>query len=428
MTKNHFGPQTEQALENFPFPTHKVHQELIYSIVRIKKAAALANKSAGFLSPEMAEVIVRACDEILGGKYDDQFVTPALQGGAGTSINMNVNEVIASLANVHPNDQVNKSQSTNDVNPSALKITVIELTEKFLGKIDVLIKSLEKKAEETKSIKKLARTHFQDATPMTVGAEFLSYAAIVKRDKKRIEEALKYFYELNLGGTAIGDSINASEAYIENVYKELNKITGLSLIKAENFMSQTSSSSDFCGLSSAINILYVDLSKMATDIRCLASGPRGGIGEYILPELQPGSSIMPGKVNPVIPESINQIHYYISGKNLSIHEAAENANLELAVMFPVIADSLISILKMATSGVEVFAIKCIDLIKINEEKCRQHLESSTAYATLLIPKLGYDAVSGLVKEVINSGETLRGLCIKKGLLSEEEFEKLAQGK
>jgi aspartate ammonia-lyase len=428
--KKYYGKQTESAIQNFPFPVHSAALELIYSIAQVKKAAALAHKLTKELPSKITDAIAQASDEILAGKFDDQFKICAIQGGAGTSINMNVNEVIASRASeicgqpVHPNDHVNKSQSTNDVNPSAMKITTVKLTETLLENIDLLIKSFEEKAKEWKEIKKVGRTHIQDALPTTLGAEFKAYADIIKRDKSRIKETLPYLYDLNLGGTAVGNSINASEKYIEQVYKELNKITGLPLKKSDNFMVGTQSSTDFCQLSSTVNILFTDLHKIATDLRFLASGPYGGIGEIMIKPLQKGSSIMPGKVNPVLPEAINQIAYYIAGKNLTIHQASQNSHLELGIMFPVLADSLITILKLSASGVSVFALNCIQQLSANPQKCQEFLEKSTVYATLLVPKLGYDTVTEIVKEAIQTKRSIRELVIQKKLLTQAEFETL----
>lgn len=428
--KIYYGEQTSAAIRNFPFPTHKVHLELIYSITEIKKAAALAHKKAQELDTSISEAIAQAADEILSGNFDDQFMTVAIQGGAGTSINMNVNEVIANRAkeicgiSVHPNDHVNKSQSTNDVNPSALKIACIRLTNDLIKNLDLLINTFEEKALQYKHIPKIGRTHIQDAVPTTFGSVFQSYADILKRNKNRLEDTIPYLYELNLGGTAIGNSINASDNYIKNVYIELKGITNLSLHKAQNLMSQTSSSSDFCHLSAAINILFTDISKIATDIRFLSSGPLGGIGEINLKPLQKGSSIMPGKINPIIPESMNQIAYDIIGKNITIHQAAQHSFLELSLMFPVLADSIISMLKLASSGIFVFAVNCIQFIEPDSERAKELLENSTVYATLFVPKLGYDTVTEIVKEAVSTKKTLREVIIRKKLLDQTNFEKL----
>ena len=420
-----YGPQTKASLENFPFNYHTVMLEFVYAMVMIKKAAAVANFKAEKLEKKLSDKIVAACDGILKGKYDDQFVVSAHHGGAGTSVNMNVNEVIGTLAGVHPNDHVNSSQSTNDVNPSALKIASIKLTEKLLKSLNYLISVMDEKSKEYQDVRKLARTHIQDAVPTTLGAEFGSYRDILKRDKKRIEDALTYFYELNLGGTAIGNSINAPKEYIKNVYSELQKVTGINnLIPADNLMSQTSSDTDFCFLSTTINILCLDISKMSIDFRFMASGPKGGIGEISFKELQPGSSIMPGKVNPVIAETMNQTYYLVSGKNLGIHQAAEASQLELGVMLPIIADSLITILKVVDTALKLFADRGIKNIVVNRERCLEHLEKSTAYSTLLTPRLGYDAVSKVVKESVATGRTMREIILEKKLLTEAELEKL----
>lgn len=422
--KKYFLKQTEQALQNFPFPLPKTHMELIYAIVEIKTAAARANYLSGKLDRQKKDSIFRACDDVLSGKYDDQFVTSSLQGGAGTSINMNVNEVIATLAGVHPNDHVNMSQSTNDINPSALKIVCIRLTVKILQSLDNLLHAFGKEAKKFAKVKKLGRTHLQDAIPTTLGQEFASYRTTIERDKKRLEDALPYLYELNLGGTAIGNSINASTDYIKWVYRELKKITNLPLRPTINFMSQTNSQSDICHLSAVLTILCLDLSKIANDLRFLASGPRGGIGEIALEELQNGSSIMPGKINPVIPETINQVYYSVSGRNLTIQQAAEASHLELAIMFPVVADSIITSLKIVDVAINLFTDKCIKTIVANKKRCEELLEKSTAFATLLVPVLGYDTTSKIVKEAIKKNKTIRAEVLKRKLLTNKEINKI----
>ncbi len=420
-----YGPQTKAAIENFPFSYPLAHLEFVMAMVEIKKAAAVANLKAGKLTGDRSKRIVSACNEILKGRYNDQFVIKGLHGGAGTSVNMNVNEVVGALSGTHPNDHVNSSQSTNDVNPSALKIASIKLTEQLLDGLLYLIKVFEKRAVEFKGVKKLGRTHMQDAVPTTLGAEFQSYADILKRDKKRIEEAEKYLFELNLGGTAIGNSINASKNYIENVYKELQSNTKIRELKPmKNLMSGTSSDTDFCHLSSAVNMLCLDMSKIATDLRFMTSGPRGGIGEISFIEMQQGSSIMPGKVNPIICETINQIYFQVDGRNTTIHHAAENSHLELGVMLPAIADSLITMLKIVEAGLRLFADRGINKIVVNEKRCLELLEKSMAYATLLTPKLGYDTVSKIVKEAVATGKTLRQIILDKKILSESELNKL----
>lgn len=420
-----YGKHTKSSLLCFPFDYPLTHREFYYAIVMVKKASAYANYKSGKITKEQSEKIIFACDEILKGKYDDQMVISGIHGGAGTSVNMNVNEVIANLSGTHPNDHVNASQSTNDVNPSALKIALIKLSKELLGNLDYLIKEIEKKAEQNKDVKKLARTHMQDAVPTTLGAEFQSYADILKRDKRRIEEAMIYLYDLNLGGSAVGNSINVSKLFISEVFISLRKITGIDKLKPlSNLMSGTSSASDFCYISAAVTVLCNSLSKIASDFRFLSSGPLGSIGEISFEELQQGSSIMPGKVNPVMAELMNQIYYLTVGKNMSIHEASQGAQLELGVMLPVIVDSLITMFKTVSTAMKVFADLGIKKIIVNKERCLELLERSMAYSTLLTPKLGYDTVSEVVKEAIASKKTLRQVVLEKKLLTEDEFDKL----
>ncbi len=433
--KKYYGPQTEMAVKNFPFHTSRVQIEFIYAIVDVKRAAAIAHKKVQELDVEIADAIVTACKEITSGKHHEQFPLPYFQGGAGTSINMNVNEVIALRASeilqdknikVHPNDHVNMGQSTNDVNPSALKIAALRLGNKFLESARELISSLKKKALEYKSMPKLGRTHLQDAVPITFGDEFQSWADALSRDEARIKTVLSSFEELNLGGTAVGNKINASEKYITHVYEELSNITGFHLRPGENLMSLTSSQTDFCALSQAITLFCLDASRIASDLRILSSGPNGGIGEIVLQELQPGSSIMPGKVNPVLPESVNQLYFLVSGNNLTIEHCAHGSQLELGVMVPILLESLLSTLKVSTEVLENFTRQCIDTLSIDAEKARLNLEKSTAYATLLVPTFGYDTVSSIVKESIKTGKSIRSLVYEKKLLSDTEFDKITQ--
>lgn len=423
MKKILFGPQTKASVENFPFDYPLIHKEFIFAMVMVKRAAAKANEQAGKLSPLQSKRIQQACDEILSGAHDDQFVVPALHGGAGTSVNMNVNEVIATLSGTHANDHVNASMSTNDANPTALKIAAIKLTRTLLQNIDILIKGFDEKAKKYAKNQKLGRTHMQDAVPTTYGAEFASYRDVIKRDRKRIGDALGYMYELNMGGTAIGDSTNAPKAYRETVYKELREITGIKELKPlQNLMAGTSSDTDFYVLSSAVTAFCVDLSKIATDLRFMSSGPRGSIGEITFKKLQPGSSIMPGKVNPIICETMNNLYYQVAGRNLTIQLAAEGAHMELGVMLPSIVDSLIVMLRIVAAGTLLFADKGLNMMTVNIERGKELLERSTAYSTLLVPRLGYDLVSQIVHEAIETDSTLREVVLKRKLLTNEEFD------
>ena len=427
MRKQYYGVQTEKAIKNFPFDFRKTHREVIRAIVEIKKAAARGHYYAKELDKKRADAITRACDEILKGQHDGQFVLPSFQGGMGTSNHMNVNEVIAARAteilkrkiSVHQNDHVNMSHSTNDVMPSALKITAIRLVDDVDASLDMLIAALEKKAKQFAKIPKLGRTHMQDAVPTTLGAEFASYAETMKRRQKGLREAKQYMYELSLGGSAVGNSINVSPKYRKLLYRELQKVTGLPLQPAKNLMSQTASVADFLIVSQALTAACADLSKIAGDFRILSSGPKGGFGELILPELQAGSSIMPGKVNPVLPEALSQLYYLVSGNNLTIEHAVEGGQLELGVMMPIITDRLVESLKLSAEMLEQFAKKCVAIAQANHARIKEHLEKSTAYATLLNPIIGYDKA----KEAVASGKTLREVVLEKKLLTPKEFDK-----
>lgn len=434
--KLYYGEETKKSLNNFPFSIHTTRTEFILAMLQIKKAAAVANYKSGNIGKDVQIAIVKVCDEALKGKLElDQFPLVSLQGGAGTATHMNVNEFIANKATlllkksriiVHPNNHVNCSQSTNDVNPSALKISTFFLIEDLERKLLSLVTSLKSKAREFKNINKLARTHLQDAIPTTLGAEFSVYVSSLEEHKARLKLAKDLCKSLNLGGTAIGDSTNANPVYIKECYKELNKILGESFSKAKNPMAKTSSQTDFLIISGTITALCVDLSKIANDLRFMTSGPRGGIGEIILPELQKGSSIMPGKVNPVIPETVNQLYYLVSGNNLSIEKAVESAQLELGVMLPLIVDKLIDSIKLTTEVIHQFDKLCIKGIKADKAKCLSHLEQSTAYATLLVPKLGYDTVAEIVKKSITQNKTLRAVVIGGKYLKEGEFDKIVR--
>jgi aspartate ammonia-lyase len=435
MENKYTGVQTRKAQQNFPFSGSRVHRELIYAITLIKKAAATANFSAGFLDCDRKDAITAACDEIIAGKFDQEFSLPGLQGGAGTSINMNVNEAVAIRASeilkekqidkpVHPLDHVNLAQSTNDVNPSALKIVVLQSGGQLLHSLSHIADIFAGKSEEWGQIKKLGRTHLQDAVPVTLGEEFAAYAEVFRRATERIKTAIGFCRELNLGGTAVGNAINAPKSYRDAVYPELSRLTGLDLKPAANLMAETGSQTDFLAVSQALVILTLDASKIASDIRIMSSGPKGGFGELKLAELQSGSSIMPGKVNPILPESVNQLFYLVSGNNLTIEHAAHAAQLELGVMFPIFADNLVTSLKLTEEVLLNFADNCVATITVNEARCRELLEHSTAYATLLTPKLGYDTVSRVVKESLSSGRSLREIITGENLLTDAEFDQV----
>ena len=435
MEKHYWGKETDAARENFPFSNGKFPMELIYAIAEIKEAATKANVALGFIDRARAKAIVAAAEEIRKGKHDKEFPLPALQGGAGTSLNMNVNEVIASRAtelllaskkkiSVHPLDHVNRGQSTNDVNPSALKIASARMAKKLLRTVDETVRVFKRKAKEFNDIKKLGRTHLQDAVPVTLGAEFLSFAATVERDGRRIAEVIPYLYELNLGGTAVGTSVNAPPKFRALMYAHLSRIARLPLVPAKNLMSQTSSQTDFVMLAHAVLALAADMSKIANDLRLMASGPRGGFGEIRLASLQNGSSIMPGKVNPVLLEALNQLYFVVSGNCHTILEASHASQLELGVMWPTIADRLLQSLILAQEALAQANARCFATIEADKKRCRELLERSSAYAAYLIPKLGYDAVAALVKESLRRDITLRELALQKKLLTNKEFDAL----
>lgn len=432
--KTHLGKETSKAIKNFPFPMEKVSIDLVYALVKVKQAAARANRQSGKMSEDIQQAIDYACNELLDGKHN-HFPLPALQGGAGTSINMNVNEVIASVASlklsrsesehfIHPNDHVNQSQSTNDVVPSATRLVCYEKGNKLIKTMQHLVATFEKKAKEFAHIKKLGRTHIQDAVPTTLGEEMAAYAFIARRDLQRIESIIPVFLELNLGGTAVGNGINAPKEYRTYVYQHLNSITGYSFTPAENLMALTSSTGDFCHFHGALFSYVTNISKIAKDFRVLSSGPSGGVGEIRLRELQSGSSIMPGKVNPIMPEAVNQLFYLVSGNHQTVHLSTHGANLELAVMFPVLAYSLLQSLELTISVTTQFADLCVATLEANEEQCKRNLENSTAYATLLCPKLGYDVVSKAVKRSITEGKPLRNVMVDNNIVTEKEFDEM----
>ncbi|MBI4250546.1 aspartate ammonia-lyase [Candidatus Uhrbacteria bacterium] len=436
MKKQYFGTQTTKAIKNFPFTFRRTPKVFLYTIVEIKKAAALAHFEVAELDRGRKTAVVQACDEILRGKLDAQFVLPAFQGGAGTSNHMNVNEVIANRAteilsgkkktDVHPNNHVNMSHSTNDVMPSALKIVALRLSEKLLLTLDALARTFDKKADEFATVTKLGRTHMQDAVPITLGDEFASYAEYIRRGSARIAHAREELRELNLGGSAVGNSLNASGRYRKLLYRHLKKITKINIRPAKNLMARTSSDTDFVALSQALAALCVDLSKIANDLRVLSSGPRGGFGEISLPELQAGSSMMPGKVNPILPEAVNQLYFLVSGNNVAIEKAAEAAQLELGAMLPLITDRLIESLTLIEEVVSVFRARCVAGIRANRARMQGHLEKSTSYATLLSPQIGYQTAADAVKQAIAENKPLRSVITERKILTEKQFDQLTR--
>ncbi len=432
----YYGVQTLRALENFNISGISLSHfpVLIESLAMVKMAAAKANLELGLLSKPIAEAIFQACNSIINGKYHSHFVVDMIQGGAGTSTNMNANEVIANRAleilgyekgeykYCHPNNHVNLSQSTNDAYPTALHIALIKSN---IGLVDVLhelVSAFKRKAVEFKSIIKMGRTQLQDAVPMTLGQTFRAYAVTLSEEIERLAQNSMLFLEVNLGGTAIGTGINADPQYSEKVIKHLREITGLEVVLAPDLVEATQDTGAFVMYSSAIKRLSVKLSKICNDLRLLSSGPRAGLNEINLPPMQPGSSIMPGKVNPVIPEVVNQIAFKVIGNDLTVAMAAEAGQLELNVMEPVIAQSIFESIEMLKNGMTTLIHRCVNGITANENHCRATVENSIGLVTALNPILGYDISTQLAKEALETGRGVYDLVLEKSLISKEELD------
>nr|MBN2276587.1 aspartate ammonia-lyase [candidate division Zixibacteria bacterium] len=434
----YYGIQTLRALENFNISGISLAQfpALVQALAMVKMAAAKANLELGLLSKPVAEAIIQACQEIINGRYHPHFVVDLIQGGAGTSTNMNANEVIANRAleilgyekgeykYCHPNNHVNLSQSTNDAYPTALHIALINSNNKLIEVLRELINSFKNKAVQFAAILKMGRTQLQDAVPMTLGQTFAAYAATLEEEIQRLEENADLFLEVNLGGTAIGTGINAEPEYSEKAIKHLRGITGLEVILAPNLVEATQDTGAFVMYSSATKRLAVKLSKISNDLRLLSSGPRAGINEINLPPMQPGSSIMPGKVNPVIPEVVNQITFKVIGNDLTVTLAAEAGQLELNVMEPVIAQSIFESIEMLKNGMATLKHRCVDGITANEKHCRAMVESSIGLVTALVPTLGYEICTELAREALETNRGVYELVVEKNLLSKGELDRL----
>jgi aspartate ammonia-lyase len=432
----YYGVQTLRALENFNISgvTLNFYPLLIEALAMVKKAAALANNELGLLSKPITDAIVQACDEIINGKFHSHFVVDMIQGGAGTSTNMNANEVIANRAleilgyekgeykYCHPNNHVNLSQSTNDAYPTSVKIALINSNKKLTEVLQELVQSFRNKAKEFSQIIKMGRTQLQDAVPMTLGQEFEAYAVMLNEEVQRLAENVKLFLEVNMGATAIGTGINSHPDYSEKVIKHLQEVTGLKTVLAGNLVEATQDTGAFIMYSSAVKRLAVKLSKICNDLRLLSSGPRTGIHEINLPPMQPGSSIMPGKVNPVIPEVVNQIAFKVIGNDLAVTMAAEGGQLELNVFEPVIVQSLFESIEMLKNGMMTLKVRCIDGITANVDRCRQLVESSIGIVTALNPALGYETCTKLAKEALDTNRGVYELVLEKKLLSKAELD------
>lgn len=434
----YYGIQTLRGMENFNISgvTISFYPLLIEALAAVKMAAAKANNDLGLLSKPITDAIVQACREIMSGKYHGYFVIDMVQGGAGTSTNMNANEVIANRAleilgyekgdykYCHPNNHVNLSQSTNDVYPTAIKLAIINSNKKLIEVLQCLIDSFHKKAKEFSNVIKMGRTQLQDAVPMTLGQEFEAYAVTLEEEIARLEENAKLFLEVNMGATAIGTGINADPDYGKKCIEHLREITGLNVVLARNLVEATQDTGAFVIYSSAVKRLAVKLSKICNDLRLLSSGPRTGLHEINLPPMQPGSSIMPGKVNPVIPEVVNQIAFKVIGNDLTVTLAAEAGQLELNVMEPIIVQSIFESIEMLKNGMSTLKYKCIDGITANEQRCRSLVENSIGLITALNPYLGYEVSTKIAKEAMETNRGVYELVLEKNLMSKEELDRI----
>ncbi len=432
----YYGVQSLRAKMNFPITGHPMHRNLIISLAQIKKASAQSNLRAGKLEEKIAKAIMQACDEIIDGQFHDQFIADAIQGGAGTSANMNANEVIANRAIeilggqkgdysiVHPNDHVNMAQSTNDVFPTAGKLTVLSLLPGALVQLNRLYDALEVKSKEFDDVVKMGRTQLQDAVPIRMGQSFHAYASAVKRDIARLHKAAKDMCVLNMGATAIGTAINVSADYLDHIVSDISDITKYPVVQAEDLIDATQNLDGFVNVSGIIKTCAVTLSKMSNDLRLLSSGPRTGLNEINLPPKQNGSSIMPGKVNPVIPEVVSQVAFNIIGNDTTITLAAEAGQLELNAFEPVLFYNLFESIETLTGAVSTLIDNCILGITANKEHCLELLEHSVGMVTALCPYIGYKKASDIAKESLKTGVPVRKLVVQKGIVSAEEVDKI----
>ena len=432
----YWGVQTERARQNFPISGLKPLAAFVDAVIWIKRAAALTHKETRRLDAKLADAIVAAADEVLGGRHRDQFVVDVYQAGAGTSHNMNCNEVLANRANellggkrgayapVHPNDHVNMAQSTNDVIPTAIRLAALARTGPLLEALDALAGAFEAKGREFDPIVKSGRTHLQDATPIRLGQEFAAYGHTLRRNRARLERAADDLRDLGIGGTAVGTGLNAEPRYPALMLKYLKTTTGLELREGRDRVQLMQSLGDVAAFSGAVRALAVDLNKIANDLRLLASGPRTGLAEIALPAVQPGSSIMPGKVNPSIAEMVNQVCFQVLGNDLTVVLAAEAGQLELNVMMPVVAHNLVFGLEILAAAVRVLAERCVTGITADAAMCAHWLERSPALVTALAPKVGYAEAAKLAKESLSKGVTVRQLVEQKGLLKGKELDEV----
>jgi fumarate hydratase class II len=433
----HYGAQTQRAVENFPISGMTLPDEFITTLALIKKCAAATNRDLRLLPPETADAIMAAAGEVMAGKWMGEFVVDVFQTGSGTSTNMNMNEVLASRSNeiltgkrggkspVHPNDHVNLGQSSNDIIPSAIHIAALQqISGDLIPALENLLLKLQEKAEAFREVRKIGRTHLQDAVPMTLGQEFSGYAGQVRRGIDRLHALEPGLSELALGGTAVGNGINTHPEFARRVIEQISGHTGLAFRETDNHFQAQAAQDTTVGTSGVLKTFAVSLSKIANDIRWLASGPRCGIGEIFLPSLQPGSSIMPGKVNPVIPEAVLQVSMQVIGNDAAIVLGGQAGYFELNTALPLIAHNLLQSIRLLTSATTVFADRCVSDISADIDRCTRYIEMSLAMATLLVPHIGYDRAAGIAKIAYAEGKTVREIAMREALLPEALLEEL----
>ena len=433
-----YGAQTVRAIQNFPISGVPLshYPTLLAALARVKQAAALANAAMGKLAPAKRDAIAAAAEEVAAGELHDQFPVDVFQGGAGTSTNMNMNEVLANrglelmgfargdYGHLHPNDDVNLSQSTNDAYPTAVRVGVLLACGGLSTALEGLAGAFERKGEQFAHVVKLGRTQMQDAVPMTLGQELGAYAVTVREDIQRLAEGQRLLYEVNLGGTAIGTRINADPAYGPHAIAELSRLTGFPLVQSANLVEASWDMGGFVMFSGVLKRIAAKLSKVANDLRLLSSGPRGGLGEIALPPVQPGSSIMPGKVNPVIAEVLNLVCFQVIGNDLAVTMAAEGGQLQLNAFEPLIAHNILGSIGLLTNAIGTFTVRLVDGIEAREENCARHVEASVGVATALVPLVGYERAAEVAREALQSGRTVRQIACEDLGMDEVELDRV----
>lgn len=435
-SKAYYGVQSLRGHENFRISGQTINKQLIKNLSVVKKACAITNCNVGELKEEYKEAIVKACEEVYSGKFDNEFIIDPIQGGAGTSLNMNINEVIANRANeilgfnkgeyypIHPNDHVNMGQSTNDVIPTAASLTAYELLNGCIEKLIKLSYEFNIKAEEFTDVIKMGRTEMQDAVPISLGSEFKAFSMAIGRDVKRLESVKDSLLEVNLGGTAVGTGITANEKYIDSVVLELSNIFDEHIIQSSNLVDGTQNLDKYAEVSSQLKVCAVNISKIAGDLILMSSGPRAGFGEIRLPARQNGSSIMPGKVNPVMPEVMKEISFQIMGNDLTITMATQSGQLELNAFYPIVIHNLYESLVILTNGVETFIENCVKGIEANEKRCNNLVDGSIGIVTALAPILGYEKSAAIAKKALKTGKYVKEVVLEECDINETEVSKI----